>query len=60
MYCDICINLNHHSSTVDHYFKELDIIICGHCVYSYKRLIKLFDKGIINNDELLSESDKYI
>ena len=66
MYCDICINLNHHDSTVDYYLKELDmikvhdIIICGHCLYSYKRLIKLIDKGIINNDELLSDNDKYI
>ena len=66
MYCDICINLNHHDSTVDYYLKELDmikdhdIIICGHCLYSYKRLIKLIDKGIINNDELLPDNDKYI
>ena len=66
MYCDICINLNHHDSTVDYYLKELDmikyhdIIICGHCLCSYKRLIKWIDKGTINNDELLSESDKYI
>ena len=51
MYCDICINLNHHGSTIDYYLKEL---------YSYERLVKLIDKGIINNDELLSESDKYI
>ena len=62
----MCINLNYCDSTIDHYLKELDmkeshdIIICGHCLYSYKRLIKLIDKGIINNDELLSESDKYI
>ena len=57
MYCDMCINLNHHDSTIAHYLKELDmkeypaIIICGHCLYSYKRLIKLIEKGIINNDE---------
>ena len=66
MHCDICINLTHHDSTIDHYFKELDmqkdheIIICGHCLYSYKRLVKLFDKGLINNNELISESDKFI
>ena len=66
MYCDICINLKHHDSTVDYYLKEVDMIkdhdisICGQCLYSYKRLIKLIDKGIINNDELISESDKYI
>ena len=66
MYCDICINLNHHDSTVDYYLKELDmikdhdVIICGHRLYSYKRLIKLIDKGIINNNDSLSESDKYI
>ena len=66
MYCDICINLNHHDSTIEHYLKELDmkeyhdIIICGHCLYSYKRLVKLIDKGIINNDELISETDKFI
>ena len=58
MYCDICINLNHHDSTIDHYLKELDMneyhdtIICGHCLYSYKRLIKLIDKGIISNDDI--------
>ena len=66
MYCDICINLNHHDSTIDYYFKEIDmkkdhyIIICGHCLYSYKRLVKLIDKGVINDDELISESDKFI
>ena len=66
MYCDICININHHDSTIDYYLKELDmneyhdIIICGHCFYSYKILIKLIDKGIISNDELLSDSDKHI
>ena len=26
MYCDICINLNHHDSTIDYYLKELDMI----------------------------------
>ena len=66
MYRYICINQNHHDSTVDYYLKELDIIkdhdiiICGHCLYSYKRLIKLINKGIINNDELLTDNDKYI
>ena len=24
MYCNICINLNHHDSTIDYYLKELD------------------------------------
>ena len=60
MYCAICVNLNHHDSTVDHYLKEIDIIICGHCLYSYKRLIKLIDKGIISNDDIISETDKFI
>ena len=66
MYCDICINLNHHDSTIEHYLKELDmkeyhdIIICGHCLYSYKRLIKLIDKGIISNVDIISETDKFI
>ena len=66
MYCDICINLNHHDSTIVYYLKELDmleshdIIICGHCLYSYKRLIKLIDKGIISNDDIISETDKFI
>ena len=65
-YCDICINLNHHVSTIDYYLKELDmkkdhdIIICGHCLYSYKRLIKLIDKGINSNDDIISETDKFI
>ena len=66
MFCEMCLDFNHHDSTIDYYLKELDmienhdIIICGHCLYSYKRLIKLIDKGVINNDELLSDSDKYI
>ena len=25
MYCDICINLNHHDSTIDYHLKELDM-----------------------------------
>ena len=29
--------------------EDHDIVICGHCLYSYKRLPKLIDKGIINN-----------
>ena len=59
MYCDICINLNHHDSTIDYYLKELDIIeghdiiFCGHWLYSYKRPIKLNDKGIISNDDII-------
>ena len=66
MYCDICINLNHHDSTIDYYLKELDmkkdhhINICGHWLYSYKTLIKLIDKGIISTDDIISETDKYI
>ena len=66
MYCDICINLNHHDSTIDYYLKELDmkkphdIIICEHCLYSYKRLIKLINKGIISNDDIILETDKFI
>ena len=39
----------------DHY-----IIVCGHCLYSYKRLNKLIDKGIISNDDIISETDKFI
>ena len=45
------------------FYKELvthDIIICAHCMYSYKRIFNFINKGIINNDELISESDKYI
>ena len=66
IYYDICINLNHHDSTIDFYLKELDmieghdIIICGHCLYFYKRLIKLIYKGIISNDDIISETDKFI
>ena len=66
MYCDIYINLNHHDSTIDYYLKELDmkkdhdIIICGHCLYSYKRLVKLIDKWIISNDYIISENGKFI
>ena len=66
MYCDICINLNHHDSTIDYYLKELDmkkdhdIIICGRCLYSFKRIYKFIEKGIINNNELISETDKFI
>ena len=66
MYCDICINLNHHDSTIDYYLKELDmieghdIIIGGHCLYSYKRLVKLIDKWNISNDDIISETDKFI
>ena len=66
MHCDICINLNHHDSTIDYYLKELDIIeghdiiICGHCLISYKRLVKLIDKGIINNDDIISATYKFI
>ena len=60
---DMCINLNHHDSTIEHYLKEYnnhDIIICGRCLYSYKRVYKFLDKKIINNDELISDIDKYI
>ena len=63
MLCYMCLSLNHHDSTVEHYFKELDsndIIICGRCIYSYKRICKFIDKGIINNDELISELGKFI
>ena len=66
MYCDICIILNHHDSTIEHYLKELDmkeyhdIIICGRCLYSFKRIYKFIEKGIINNNELISETDKFI
>ena len=38
----------------------LNIVVCGRCIYSYKRICKFIDKGIINNDELISESDKFI
>ena len=59
----MCLDLSHHDSTIEHYFKELDnhdIIICGRCLYSYKRIYKFIVKGMINNDELLSESDRFI
>ena len=62
MFCEMCIDLNHHDSTIEHYFKELDnhdIIICGRCLYSFKRIFKFIDEGIINN-ELISESDKHM
>ena len=51
MFCERCLYLNHHDSTVEHYLKELDIhdiIICGRCLYSYKRIFKFVDKGIIS------------
>ena len=63
MFCDMCLDLNHHDSTIERYLKELDthdIIICAHCLYSYKRIFKFVVKGIISNDELISETDKYI
>ena len=63
MYCDMCLDLNHYDSTIEHYLKEFDthnIIICGGCLYSYKRIYKLIDNGIIKNDELISDTDKYI
>ena len=66
MYCDTCINLNHHDTTIDYYLKELDmikdhdIIICGHCLYSNKRPIKLIDNGITGNDDVNSKTDKFI
>ena len=63
MFCDMCLDLNHHDSTIEHSFKELDdhdIIICGRCLYSYKRIYKFIDKGIIKNNELISESDEFI
>ena len=63
MFCDMCLDLNHHDSTVDHYFKDLDtrdIIICGRCLYSFKRIYKFVDKGTLNNNELISETDKFI
>ena len=63
MFCDMCLDLNHHDSTIEHYFKELDsndIVFCGRCLYSYKRIYKFIDKGIIYNNELISESDKLI
>ena len=59
----MCIDLNHHDSAIEHYLKELethDIIICGRCLYSYKRIYKFLDKKKFNNVELISESDKYI
>ena len=62
-YCDICIDLNHHDSVIEHYLKDLDtyeFIICARCLYSYKRIYKFVDKQIINNDELVSDSDKFI
>ena len=62
MFCEMCLDLNHHDSVIEHYLKELDthdILICGRCLYSYKLIFKFIDKGIINNDELISESDKY-
>ena len=40
--------------------EDHDIVICGHCLYSYKRLIKLIDKGIISNDDIISETGKFI
>ena len=46
MFGDMCLDLNHHDSTIEHYLKELDthdIVING-----YKRLFKFIDKGIID------------
>ena len=40
--------------------EDHDIVICGHCLYSYKRLIKSIDKGIIINDDIISEPDQFI
>ena len=63
MYCEVCIDLNHHDSVIEHYLKEFDVHdigMCGRCLYSYKRIYKFIDKGIINNDEKISESDKFI
>ena len=63
MVCNMCIDLSHHDSVIEHYLKEFDnhdIIICGRCLYSYKLIYKFIDKGTINNNEIISESDKFI
>ena len=63
MFCEMCLDLNHHDSVIEQFLKELDthdIIICGRCLYSYKRVYKFVDKGIINKNELISETDKFI
>ena len=47
MFCEMCLDSNHHDSTEEHYLKEFnarDIIICGRCLYSYKRIYKFLDK----------------
>ena len=54
MFCEICLDLNRHGSTKEHYLKTFDnhdSIICARCMCSFKRIYKFIDKGIINNDE---------
>ena len=58
-YCNICLDLNHHDDMIEH-LEKTDFIICGRCLYSYKRIYKFINKNMFDICDLVDERDKFI